>query len=270
MKTLEKVHVIPLGFERSVVVKPIRVLGCSRAHIITIGGEYAQKYELYEKQRYFEKTVRKDLEEMGIEVNVHYTDLFDFKMAVANLSRIIVEEKNRGSDVYVNISSHGRFLSVVSALVGWYHNARVYYVFPDRYAKDEEEEKLYGRSICENVRVFELPNVEFVKLSEEERFALSVVYSKIQKNGREFVWLKDIKDKFSEKFPHIYSFEKNEWKRKRERDQKLITKINRRVLDKLESKGYIKRDKIGRNTTLKLTESGEFLALLEANLPDFE
>jgi len=265
MRTLEKVHVIPLGFERSVVVKPIRVLGCSRAHIITIGGEFAQKYDLHEKQRFFEEAVRKDLENMGIDVKVHYTDLFNFKMAVTTISRIVVEEKNRGSEVYVNISSHGRFLSVVSALVGWYHNARVYYVFPDRYAKNEEEERSYGRSICEKVRIFELPKVEFVKLSEEEKFALSIIYSKTRKNDREFVWLNEIKDKFPERFPHIYTFEKNILNR-REKYQKLVTKINRRILDKLESKRYIKRDKIGRNTIIKLTEFGEFLALLEASL----
>jgi len=54
-------------------------------------------------------------------------------------------------------------------LVEWYHNARVHYVYPDRYAKDEDEVKFYGRSVCESVRIFKLPKVEFVKLSKEER-----------------------------------------------------------------------------------------------------
>nr|WP_290597198.1 MULTISPECIES: hypothetical protein [unclassified Archaeoglobus] len=52
----------------------------------------------------------------------------------------------------------------------------------------------------------------------------------------------------------------------RQQKQKLITKINRRVLEKLEAKGYIERDKVGRNTILRLTELGEFFALLETGL----
>ena len=85
MKTIEKVHVIPLGFERSVAVEPVSALGGVRAHIITVGGEFAEKYELSEKQRYFEKVVREDLENLGVEVEVHYADLFDFKMAVGEI-----------------------------------------------------------------------------------------------------------------------------------------------------------------------------------------
>ena len=266
MKTLEKVHVIPLGFERSVAVKPIRVLGGSRAHIITIGGEYAAKYELYDKQKYFEEAVKRDLEKMGIEVEVHYADLFDFKMAVGTIAKVIVEEKKKGCEIYVNISSYGRLVSVASALAGWYHGARVYYVFPDRYARDEEEERLYGRSVCEKPMILEVPRVEFVRLTEEERFAISLIYSKIW-NGKDYVGLDEIIEEFSKRFPHIYLVETDMLGRmSRQQKQKLTTKINRRVLEKLETKGYIKRDKIGRNTILRLTDLGEFFAVLEASL----
>lgn len=272
MRTLKKVHVIPLGFERSVAVKPVRAIGGSRVHIITIGEKYAQKYELYEEQKYFNEVVKKDFENMGIEVKIHYTDLFDFKKAIFTISSIIIEEKNKKNEVYVNLSSHGRFISIVSAIAGWYHNVRVYYVFPDRYARNDRERKDYGRSVCETMRIFELPRVEFVKLSEEEKFAISLIYFKIQKNGRGFVWLNEIKDEFPRRFPYIYPFEENvsNRRKKREIDQRLITKINRRVLDKLESKKYIMRDKIGRNTILKLTEFGEFLALLEVGQLNYQ
>ncbi|RLI75720.1 hypothetical protein DRP04_13240, partial [Archaeoglobales archaeon] len=155
MKTIEKVHIIPLGFERSVAVNPVRTLGGVRAHIVTIGGKFAEKYnsKMVEKQRYFEKVVIDDLRKMDIDVKVHYADLFDFKMAIGVISRIILQEKSREKEgrkveIYVNISSHGRLVSVASALASWYHGVKAYYVFPDRYAKDENEEKEFGRSIC--------------------------------------------------------------------------------------------------------------------------
>ena len=51
------------------------------------------------------------------------------------------------------------------------------------------------------------------------------------------------------------------WERKSEQEVK--TKLNRRVLSKLESRGLIERERVGRNTFLKVTDKGEIFALLE-------
>lgn len=259
MKRIERVHIIPLGFERSIAVNPIKALGGKRAHIVTIGGEFAEKYDLWEEQRYFEETVFKDLEALGLDVEVHYADLFDFKEAVKKIAGITLMEKSKGSEIYLNLSSHGRLVSVASALVGWYHGIRMYYVLADRYAKDIEELRLYGRSVCEDRVILEVPQIEVVKLSDEERFALSLIFS----NGKRYAKLGDIAEKFCYKFPEIYMCKKGDrgkltWKGK----QELLTKLNRRVLSKLESKGYIEREKVGRNTVLRITDEGEIFALL--------
>ncbi|MBO8180950.1 MAG: hypothetical protein H0Z19_10850 [Archaeoglobus sp.] len=252
MKTIEKVHIIPLGFERSVAVEPVRVLGGVRAHIITIGGEFAEKYKLYEKQRYFEEVVKADLENLGLGVEVHYADLFDFRMAVGAISRLVVEEKSAGSEVYLNLSSHGRLVSVASALTGWYHGVRMFYVFAERYASDEEEERIYGRSVCEKPIIFEIPNLEFVKISEEEKYALLYLH---RERGMK---LSKLAEKLEKQFPHIYSFS-GEGRRK---EQGLLNKVNRRVVSKLEARGLIEKEKVGRNVIIRLTELGEFFALL--------
>ncbi|WP_394329814.1 MULTISPECIES: DUF6293 family protein [unclassified Archaeoglobus] len=95
---------------------------------------------------------------------------------------------------------------------------------------------------------------------------MSLVHSKIW-NGKGYLSLDEIIEEFSKKFPHIYSVETDiQGRMSRQQKQKLITKINRRVLEKLEAKGYIERDKVGRNTILRLTELGEFFALLETGL----
>jgi hypothetical protein len=257
MKTIEKVHIIPLGFERSVAVKPLRVLGGNRAHIITIGGKYAARYDLWKEQRYFEEAVVRDLKEMDVEVKVHYADLFDFREAVRVIAGVVVSEKEQGKEVYLNLSSHGRLVSIASALVGWYHDVRMYYVLASRYARNEEEKELYGRSVCDKPLIFEVPQVEIVRLTEEERFTLSIIY------GDKPVELRRIVEEFCRRFPHIYQCEKDErgrWKRSSE--QKVKTKLNRRVLLKLESKGFIERDKVGRNVYLRITDRGEIFALL--------
>lgn len=257
MRTIEKVHVIPLGFERSVAVEPVKVLGGVRAHIITIGGKFAEKYRLHKKQRYFERAVAADLEHLGLEVEVHYTDLFDFEMAIETISEVVVEEKSDGGEVYINLSSHGRFVSVASALVGWYHGVRTFYVFPERYAKDEKEERAYGRSVCGKPVIFEIPNLEFVKLSNEERYAISLIYSQ-KECDREYLKLQDLAERLEVQFPHIYSFSCDG----RRKEQRLLNKINRRVVSKLEARGLIEKEKVGRNVILRLTELGKLFALL--------
>jgi hypothetical protein len=257
MKTIEKVHVIPLGFERSIAVKPIKVLGGVRAHIITIGGKFAEKYKLHEKQKYFERAVVADLEKLGLDVKVHYADLFDFRMAVGAISEVVVKEKKEGREVYLNLSSHGRLVSVASALVGWYHGVRVFYVFAERYARDEEEERIYGRSVCEKPVIFEIPSLEFVKLSEEEKYAISLIYSQ-REHGKDYMRLRDLSEKLEIRFPHIYSFS-GEGRRKK---QELLNKVNRRVISRLEARGLVEKEKVGRNVILRLTEFGEFFAVL--------
>jgi len=262
MKTIEKVHVIPLGFERDIAVLPIRVLGGVRAHIITIGGEFAEKYDLHEEQRFFEKAVVRDLKNMGIDVLVHYADLFDFQEVLKVLSRVIKEEKELDSEVYLNLSSHGRLVSIASALVGWYHDVRMYYVLASRYAKSEEEFRQHGRSVCERVQIFEVPKVEIVKLNDEEKLAMSLIYSK----GKGYARLNEIAEVFCKKFPQIYSCSKDKiGEITRKSKQELLTKLNRRVLSKLESRGYVEREKVGRNTILRITEKGKLFALLEGD-----
>ncbi|WP_048094846.1 HFX_2341 family transcriptional regulator domain-containing protein [Geoglobus ahangari] len=260
MRTIEVVHIIPLGFERSVVTEPIKVLGGVRAHVITIGKEHAEKYDLYEIQSFFEAAVTHDLKKMGLEVVISYADLFDFREALREISKAVRKEKERGSKVYINLSSHGRLVSIASALVGWYHGVRMYYVMADRYAENEEEIKKYGRSVCQKARVLEVPRVEMVRLSEEERFAISQLYL----SERKYMKLEELAKEFCKRFPQDYRCEyKKEEVMTRESRQRVLTKLHRRVVSKLASRGLITHEKIGRNVILRLTEDGETLALLD-------
>ena len=82
-----------------------------------------------------------------------------------------------------------------------------------------------------------------------------------------FKKLKEIAEKFCDEFPHIYQCERDRSGNLTRKDkQELLTKLNRRVISKLESKGYVEREKVGRNTILRLTQHGELFAPLEGNL----
>ncbi len=70
-------------------------------------------------------------------------------------------------------------------------------------------------------------------------------------------------DSSCKRFSHIYECRKIHGKWERKSEQEVKTKLNRRVLSKLESKGFIERERIGRNTFLRVTDQGEIFALLE-------
>ncbi len=208
--------------------------------------------------------MRSEFEKLGLEIEIIYADLFDFESAVKAISEAVLEEKKEGREVYLNLSSHGRLVSVVSALIGWYHGVRMYYVLADRYARDERERRERGRSICESVRILEVPNVEVMKLSKEESVALSLIFKENSK-GRS-AKLEDLLEEFCRAFPEVYACEKDaggKWKRKAKQEN--LTKLNRRVISKLEAKGFIEREKSGRNVFLRLTDRGKIYALLSTD-----
>jgi hypothetical protein len=70
--------------------------------------------------------------------------------------------------------------------------------------------------------------------------------------------LEKLVKRLEEQFPHIY-FLPGEGRR---RDQALLNKINRMILSRLEARDLIEKEKSRRNVLLRLTELGEFFALL--------
>ncbi|WP_048096456.1 HFX_2341 family transcriptional regulator domain-containing protein [Archaeoglobus fulgidus] len=255
MKTLRVAHIVPLGFERSIVTKAIRKIGGGRVHILSIGPENARLRDpyLYKKQQYFTNAVINDLREMGYEVEFHDVDLFDFESVLSKISELIIQERKRGARVYINISAFGRLVAVAASLAGWYHDCIVYYVEPDRYYEGEKEFYEYGRSVCIDPEIMELPKIEIAKLSKEERFTLSFLLDNGGRAKTDEI-LKALGDEFQEF--------KIECRDRREK-QIALNKLNRRILDKLESKKYVERIKVGRYNRINLTDEGKIIALLE-------
>lgn len=168
------VHIVPLGFERSTVFRPLEVIGGDRVRIITIGGKFAEKYEFFEEQRFFEEAVVRELKKMGFDVQMDYADLLDFEEAAKAIAKAIIEEKEVGG-VYVNLSSHNeRLISIISAIVACLNGVKMYYVLPERCASDEVEMEFYGISVVEVPEVYLLSVsesgcwVEVIKGSDDE------------------------------------------------------------------------------------------------------
>jgi uncharacterized protein YktA (UPF0223 family) len=253
----EIVHIVPLGHEVDRVVKPFERFKANRVHLLAITESKKYSREMLDKQKYFLEVVKKKLEEKGIEVLCKNVDMFDILEVMKNVSEIIQKEKSENNIVYVNMSGAGRLTSVGATLAAMAHNARVYYVVADRYSKNEEEEMQHGLSICEKLNVVFIENFQ-LQLPDDTGLKVLVKLCEKEKGMK----TKEIFDFLRES--NVEGFEKDYTKligaEKRKTQQGYLIKLNKGILDRLEKSGYIVREKLGRYNTIKITESGKYVA----------
>lgn len=258
MRDIEEiVHIIPLGHEIDRVVKPFERFKANRVHLLAVTENKKYPREMVDKQRYFLEAVKEKFKEMGIDVLFRNVDMFDILEVMKNVSEIIQREKSENNIVYVNMSGAGRLTSVGATLAAMAHNARVYYVVADRYSKNEEEEMQHGLSICEEGKIMFLENFQ-LQLPDETGQKVLVKLCEKQKG----IKTKEILDLLRES--GVEGFEKDYARlfgeEKRQTQQRYLIKLNKGILDKLEKSGYIARDKLGRYNTIKITDSGKYVA----------
>jgi len=261
----EIVHIVPLGHEIDRATLPFEKLRANRVHLLAVVESEKYSPEMLDKQKDFLSSVKKKLEEKGIEVQFSNIDMFDILEVMKNVSAIIMKEKSERNIVYVNISACGRLSSVGTALAAMAHDARVYYVVADRYSKTEDEELKHGLSICEKLDMIFLENFKFalpdatdlmvlVKLCEKERgMKTNEIIDFLRQRSVEG-YEKDYKELFGEKRRKLYIA--------------YLMKLNKGILNRLEKDGYITREKTGRYNTIKITESGKYVAHISGLLPE--
>ncbi|MEM1659956.1 MAG: DUF6293 family protein [Candidatus Bathyarchaeia archaeon] len=259
----EIVHVIPLGHEYDRVVKPFERHRPNRVYLLTITDPRNIPHiteEMFKRQEYFLTLVRTFLEERGIEVIVENTNIFDVLDVLRQVSRIVRMEKQRNNIVYVNMSGAGRLTSVAATLAAMAHDAIVYYVMADRYAKTDEEELKHGLSICQDVKVIELVNFH-ISLPDKTSLKLLAELCKREKGMKTDEILDFLKKLGIEEFDEK-SLKPEVRKDKRRSQQILLNRLNKKMLDKLEAEGYVEREKSGRYNIIKITETGRYAAYI--------
>jgi len=258
----EIVHIVPLGHEFDRVVRPFDKLKANRVYLLTILKEVDIPYvteEMAKKQMYFVKLVKDVLEKRGIDVLLEHTNIFDMLDVLKKVSKIIRMEKGKNNIVYVNMSGAGRLTSVAATLAAMAHGAKVYYVIADRYSKTEEEEMRHGLSICEKLRIIYLVNFQIILPDETSLKLLAKLCTK-EKGMKTNEIIQFLKEIGNEEFDETKYKAKQEKRDERSIKQALLTKLNKKILEKLEHSGYVTREKVGRYNTIKITEAGRYIA----------
>ncbi|OUJ18423.1 CARF domain containing protein [Methanonatronarchaeum thermophilum] len=248
------VHITPLGFEIDRVIMPLKKYPANKIHILTVDSE-KHGHKLYNKQKKYTNKVKKQLKKLEIEYKIHDTDIFNLLQLIDTTSNLIKKEKNQKSRIYINISGAGKLTAVATTLSGMYHDIPTYYVKADRYPNTEQEKQEHGLSIVQEPDILKLINLKFKKPNKEAVTVLKL----IEKKGPQKT--DEILNHLSKKHKK-YRYQGKYQNLNRKTKQKLIMRLNRGILDKLEQNEYIKREKTGRRNIIKNTKTGKYIAKL--------
>lgn len=265
MKGVEElVHIIPLGHEVDRAIKPFAKLKANRVYLLSIIENRNYSTDMTEKQRWFLEIVKNKLTSKGIQVFVWNVDMFDMLEVMKNISYIIREEQSKNNIVYVNISTCGRLTSVAASLAGMARGARIYYVVADRYAQTKEEEKIHGLSICDSLepKIVQLENFELV---EPDNVSLQILVKLCQGDMRSTDILDFLRQSGAPGFTPS-ELKKYEYD-KRRMDIACHIRLDKRILEKLEQKKYIEKERVGRHNKISITETGRYVAHISGLLP---
>jgi hypothetical protein len=254
----EHVHIIPLGFEIDRAVILLEKIPANRVYILVNPPDPKSPRDNEEKDHCLNE-VRNKLERKDVAVIVEEVNLFDIKDVMKSVARLVLAEKSKGNNVYVNISAAGKLTSVGATFAAMAHNAKVYYAAADRYSNDEKDRKVHGLSICDHPKGTVLENFQISLPDDAGRIVLTSLCKKGSKMSTDEILSLLVSNKIVN-FQEEKTISSSEKRRKVQQRNRI--NLNKAVLDKLEKAKYINREKIGRYNKISLTESGKYMANL--------
>lgn len=268
----ENVHIIPLGHEYDRAIAPFRKHSVDRVYILSITkntGKYDD--EMVKRQVHFTKKVTDFFESKNTEVIAREVQLFDLLEVLKQISAIIKDEQVKGSKIQINMSACGRKTSIGAALAGMVHGVDVYYVSAETYSLDYDTFLERGLSVCMKGETFRFENFQFVlpdlisqkilvKLYEEDRG----VYSTEIRDFLYSIHVEGFDVNLAAYYKNSKNINKSDGTIENRRKVAIVQNIRleKKFLWNLENSGYIRREKVGRNNKLFLTESGRYVACI--------
>ncbi|GAB7015761.1 HFX_2341 family transcriptional regulator domain-containing protein [Methanogenium cariaci] len=269
------IHIVPLGHERERAVVPFHDRTADLVYLVVNEGSPDSNSEVDSmqlEQEYYTQMVVNDLKKLHIDVKIVTTDTFNFAPLINTFSKLILMEKKNNSNIFINMSSSGRFASVAASIAGMAHDVSVYYVHSKKFSKTDKEFKEHGVCICphDSSWVEELSNYRFELPTETEVCILELLYAKSLTSYR-WATTKELCDLLHEKYPDDYDelpvfrdmdtkdFPKEKIERLRKLQSKLLTKLNGSLMRKLIAKNYvIRNDPTETSVRYTITSSGEY------------
>jgi hypothetical protein len=251
---IEIVHIIPLEEEIDRAVRAFEVekgFRANKVYLLAFTLPQGQPDEIDEVSYYWRR-VEQRFRALGVETVTVFTNIFSILDVITKVSRIVRQEKEKGSVVYVNMSAGGPFVSAGTAIAAMVQGARLYYVRCNRYIHTRQEKLSHGKAIVTEPQVHFLENFN-IMLPDERGMRLLV---KLYQTG-------DMRTSDVLEFLHgegVEGFDDDPAKLSRGDKIGMLMRLNKGITGKLLDAGYIAKEKRGRENIYSITESGKYVA----------
>ncbi|MGD6807939.1 MAG: DUF6293 family protein [Candidatus Bathyarchaeia archaeon] len=263
------VHIIPLGHEIDRATKIFESKKANRAYILATMDTFGKHSpSLVEEQKEFTDKVVQKLNEHDIETIVKTVDMFEPSEVIRHISSIIIKEKARASNIYINISSAGRLTAAAATLAAMAHKIKAYYIEASGYSDNPKDKKEHGLSICDGTNAKWVEGLPVELPSTQEMAVLKALSQKSPMKPYDII-LFLARNNFPGFREHLHVLEKGVRRRDDNYDGILIPcmmKLNKGILEKLKTKGFVTREKLGNHNLVVLQESGRFVSYFAGEL----
>lgn len=264
----EIIHIVPLGWERSRAITPIKKIKAHRIYLL-----YRTDYRISLK---FVKKVKKELENDNIEIiEKQINPSREFDSLLFHISQIIMKENKKGNRIYLNLSSSGKIAAAAIILASTFHSNKitnVYYIQPEKYTIFEEDPKkafnefgfTYGLTDIKYI-----PSFSIMRPNDDAQKLLAILY---EKGPQSYINLmKELKKVNVNLFKGYNYVEPNsplERRKKQNEINKWVNKLKRNFIINLEKDNYIELQPTykGPKKQVSITENGEYIAILSGLL----
>ncbi|WP_459194040.1 HFX_2341 family transcriptional regulator domain-containing protein [Halosimplex sp. J119] len=236
MRTIDEVHVVPLGYEHDRILRPVRKHDADVVYLLAPDGEHTPLTP-------YQQALVEELEGDGRTIRYRQTDLDDLYDVLAVVTTVAADHEN--DVVRVNVSSGGKLAAIGSAIACMATDATAYYVRVDEHVPNLESNPR-TRGMNDDIV---LPSYPIEAVSRDQVAILDYLETT---NDETYTAKKSdlIEYAESERLSFIADADPAN-------DKAKFALLNANVVDPLAEDGYIAVEQVGRQKQIRLTETGE-------------
>lgn len=229
----DRIHIIPLGYERDRVIVPPREMGADKVILV--------KHSLDDDEDYPEyyDDIFAAFDEAAIDVADTTADIFDLYDSLGAIAGLI--EEFRTEDVYVNLATGGKVTAIAGMIACMVTEAAIpYYVSAEHYGDHHKTPVAETVTNISNLPTYpiEAPTLEQVQI-------LQYIADEGSVSKQDLIQYAE-----ANSLPFISDYQKDEAKGK-------YRKLDSHILDPLSSDGYVSITEQGRKKIVQLTPEGQ-------------
>jgi len=236
MRTIDEVHVVPLGYEHDRILEPIRRHDADVVYLLAGDGGKTPLTP-------YQQALVEEFESEGRAIRFREADLGDLYDVLAVVTTVAAEHED--DVVRVNVSSGGKLAAIGSAIACMATAATAYYVHVEEHVPDLESNPRTRGMVEAEV----LPSYPIETVSRDQVAVLEYLAAE---NTDVYTAKKSDLIEFAETADLSFMIDADP-----ANDKAKFALLNANIIDPLVDDGYIRVESVGRQKQIELTETGE-------------